>query len=331
MIQIKNVSRIVGISFLTIGLYANAGGMEGGGGNSVVCRNMHGQMVSAEIYDLFEGRALYGYLPKLETEDYKTQARAIAKKLTESSANDFFVTETERILNEVKFLPTDAELIPIDDSGSIIKPSNCDIFQAAIYQANQRIYFDSNIWNLLNETNRAALVSHEVVYAFMRIYDNAKTSVRARQYVSFIYSGQNLLKRWLPAEGEHFEVCKTNYDDPMNNKDTPVTSFYNRVNPDGTWKISFNYFNGLKVLGLTEINSRSPQYGYSWPIALHNVPGGIPGGYGVGLDEKLEVVVDEGWSVANWYLDHDSNSNYLSVQSSGKWNKIYFSCQPINF
>lgn len=89
------------------------GGMEGGGGNSVVCRDSQGKMVSAEIYDLFEGRALYGYLPKEDTSDYKTQARAIAQKLTDASFENFFVAETERILNEVRFLPPNAALVPV--------------------------------------------------------------------------------------------------------------------------------------------------------------------------------------------------------------------------
>jgi len=330
MIQIQKISKMAVITLLMCSTYSYAGGMEGGGGNSVVCRDTQGKAVSAEIYDLFEGRALYGYLPKEDGADYKTQARAIAKKMAEASWDDFFVKETERILSDVRFLPTDAALVPVNDSDSIIKPANCDIFQTAIYQPNQRVYFDSNIWSLLTESNRAALVFHEVIYAYLRTVDWAKTSTRARQYVAFMFSGQNLKTKWFPANGEHFEICKTDPNSPYNDANTPITMFYTRVNPDGTWKISFNYFNGLKVLGATEINTPAPQ-GYSWPIALHNTNGGSPGGSGVGIDGTLELDVDESWSMTNWYLDLDSNSNYVTLQSAGQTNQIYFSCQPVNF
>jgi hypothetical protein len=330
MPQFHKLSKLAALSLLIFATHSYAGGMEGGGGNSVMCRDSQGKMVSAEVYDIFEGRALYGYFPKSDTADYKTQARAIAKKLADASADEFFVKETERILNEVRFLPPDAALVPVTDSGSIIKPANCDVFQTAVYLANQRVYFDSNIWNLLNESNRAALVSHEVIYAYLRNTDGAKTSTRARQYVAFMYSGQNLRPKWQPADGEHYEFCRTDYDNPLNVANAPMTAFYTRVNPDGTWKVSFNYFNGLKVLGATEINSQAPQK-YSWPIALHKFGKGDPGGFGVGLDENLNFDVDEGWIVQNWFLDLDSSNNYVSVQSSGQWNQIYFSCQHYNF
>jgi len=78
----------------------------------------------------------------------------------------------------------------------------------------------------------------------------------------------------------------------------------------------------------TEINSLPPR-GYSWSIALHK--GGSAGADGVGLDENLTFDVDEGWTVTDWYLDNDSDFNYVTVQSDGQSNKIYFSCQPINF
>lgn len=331
MNQILSFSKTLFIVLNLFSCMLYAGGMEGGGGNAVVCRDKHEKLVSAKLYDLFEGQALYGYFPNEILLDYSSQARAIAKKMTEATQDSFFETETERILNDVRFLPPEAALVPIDDSGSIIKPANCDIFQTAIYQPNKRVYFDSNIWNLLTETNRAALITHEVLYAYLRYYDAAKTSLRTRQYVAYLYSGQNLKKIWVPSPGERFEICRTDYDNPSNGTNPQAMIFYSRLNEDGTWKISFKYFNGLKVLGLTEINSNPPGHGYEWPIADHDIQGGGPGGYGVGLSEKLSFEVDEGWSVSDWFLDHDSKNNYVTLQYAGKFNKIYFDCKRINF
>ena len=317
--------------FLACQAHSRSGGMEGAGGNAVICRDSNGKFLSAEVYDLFEGRALYGYKPQIKNLDYRTQARVIARMITETTQDTFFETETERILKDLRFLPSDAALVPIDDSGSIIRPSHCDLFQAAVYLADKRVYFDSTVWSFLTETHRAALISHEVFYAYLRHVDSAITSRRARQYVAYMYSGQSLQKSWIPADGEHFEVCRTDYQNPSNSFATPTLVFYSRLNEDGTWKISFRYFNGLKVLGRTEINSRAPGYGYRWPIASHDLEGGLPGGYGVGLDENLEFDVDEGWSVTNWFLDHDSKNNYVTLKTDGQSRKIYFSCDRVNF
>lgn len=328
MMKMQNYSKLVVLVLLLISSFGYAGGMEGGGGNSVVCRNAQGRMISAELYDLFEGRSLYGYLPKLSTEDFRTQTRKMAEKLYKATGHEFFIDETERVLKEFRLLHPDAQLMPIDDNHSIIKPTNCDIFQTAVYRPNKRVYFDSNIWALLNESNRAALVSHEVIYAFMRSSDKAQNSVRARQYVAFLYSGQEFTDKWSPGE-ESYEVCQTNRQDPHNTPDTPFTAFYTALNPDGSWKILFRYFDGMVVLGKMEINSRAPR-NYEWPIASHDIAEGEPGGGGVGLDETLEVDIDEDWRVSDWYLDQDSNSNYLNIQTSGKWKTIYFSCQRFN-
>ncbi|MBK9321618.1 MAG: hypothetical protein IPM97_01440 [Bdellovibrionaceae bacterium] len=319
---------ITSILCLIVSSISFAGGMEGGGGGAIVCRNTQGQMISAEIFDLFEGRALYGYLPKLDASDYKAQARSIAKEISEAARNSFFINETERVLDEVRFLPPDASLNPINDIGSIIKPSNCEIFQAAFYLPNKRIYFDSTVWSLLNETNRAALIIHEVVYAFLRSSNGDKTSIRARQYVSYLYSGQKLQHKWSEANGEAFEACATSLS-KLNDPDTPRTAFQTRLNPDGTWKISFVSFHGSFVFGKTEINSK-PGVNYSWPISNHQTPDGEPGGGAVPLKGKLTFDVDEGWEVDMLVLDLDSNEHTMLLKIAGDWKWVHFSCNAFN-
>lgn len=326
---------VISIIVLIFAQFSNAG-KESGGGNAVVCKNPQGQLISAEVFDLWEGRSLHGYFPSISPDDYKMQARAMAQKLkTATVYENFFLTETERIINEVRFLSPDAELVPIRDGDSIIKPKNCDVFQTAVYQPNGRVYFDSNIWNLLNETNRAALITHEVLYAFLRSADRAEKSDRARQYVSYLYSGQILRSKWTDNLSEHFEICRSYCENPGSEECLKQrgTVFYTRLNPDGTWKISFDYFNGFKVLGLLEINA--PMEGgntlggeYAWPIASHNL-GGKPGGDGVGFFHKtpLDFDVDEGWSIEDSFLDYDSNYNYLYAKMNGEAYRVPFTCE----
>ncbi|MFN8943791.1 MAG: hypothetical protein ACK5WZ_04110 [Pseudobdellovibrionaceae bacterium] len=144
-----------------------------------------------------------------------------------------------------------------------------------------------------------------------------------------MYSGQNLSKQWVPnyAVSEKFEVCKS---DETNTTTTPALRFYTRLNSDGTWKISFNYFNGLKVIGATEINTPPPSE-YSWPIAHHDFPNGNPFGAGATLNSNLMFEVDEGWKATSWHLDYDTDSNYVVLHTSEGTNQIFFSCQAFNF
>ena len=59
---------------------AELGGMEGGGGKSVVCRNPDGSIKSAEILDLFEGRTIY-QLPYNESpKNWQAQVGALYSK-----------------------------------------------------------------------------------------------------------------------------------------------------------------------------------------------------------------------------------------------------------
>src|SRR4051812_27498074 len=58
---------------------ASGGGMEGGGGTSVICRNSNGSIRTAEILDLYEGRVIY-QLPYQESpKAWKDQALDIFK------------------------------------------------------------------------------------------------------------------------------------------------------------------------------------------------------------------------------------------------------------
>ena len=53
---------------------ADGGAMGGNGGNGVVCNDASGKPISAELLDLYEGRALYGLTYKESTIDHVNQA-----------------------------------------------------------------------------------------------------------------------------------------------------------------------------------------------------------------------------------------------------------------
>ena len=301
--------------------------MEGGGGDAVVCHNSKGELISAQLFDLFEGLALYGENPVESAESFQLQAKEIAQVLSSVSSNDFFVRETERIIENFRLLPKDTTLNPVHDSNSIIKPANCDLFQAALYDSSGRVFVDSRIWELLSETHRAALISHEVIYAYFRLSEMAKTSRRARRYVSYLYSGKSLAPKPKWSGSSPSESCLSEEIDMYTGN--PRAAFRTTLLPDGRWQVVFDFFMGFSTIGSTILISNPPA-GYSWPIAEHDAKGGSPGGPGVGLDLDLKADIDEGWRVVSWYLDQDSSLNYVTLETHEWTRKIYFKCTSWN-
>ncbi len=304
------------------------GPITSGGGTAVVCRDAQGRPISAELFDFFEGRALFGYEQLPTTIEYRMQAQMWADRLVMSSRKVFIRSEVDRIINEAKFLPSYTSLNPVYDVDSIIKPNPpCGLFQAAVYLSDGRVYFDSTIWNLLSENNRAGLIAHEALYSFFRQAENAKTSGRTRQYVAYTF-GRNPLYDVEPPllPGERFEACSTHFSD-RNKPNTPITHFHTRLNFDGTWSLYFYDFNGKSVLGRTEIRG-VPTGGYSWPISGHATPGGRPGGPAESIHSPLSTAVDEGWRVNSLLRDLDSDEHMMILstpEDPGSW--VYFKCQ----
>lgn len=161
-----------------------------GGGNAVVCRNTKGRIKSAEVLDLFEARVLYGLtIPKTAETSVDLAERHIGFA---GHLNPLYFMELERdfqrVVKNAKVLPPDIGLRPIDDSFSPALPKNCAIEQLAAYQINNELYIDGEIWQALDETNRAALYIHESIYKAMRSF-GAKNSVRSRKITGYLLSG----------------------------------------------------------------------------------------------------------------------------------------------
>ena len=312
-----------------------AGPITSSGGNAVLCKNSQGEYSTAKVFDLYEGEALYGYKPQLSKDNYLVQARAFAKHLSDS-ANDsaysqFFIDEMERVISEMKLLPNDVALTPVNDSDSVIKPKNCDVFQAAIYVTDKSVYFDSNVWSLLNDTHRAALLSHEVLYAFLRWVDGATTSKRTRQYVSFVFAGNKLQPLWKPTyiPGTMEEYCATISTSPSPYNAPPI-SLRTRLNNDNSWSISIENIGGMTSLGKTEITG-VPSQDYSWPIQEHQ-NGVTTDGSGVTLNSvSVAMPLYEGLELGRIFLAKHHDQHALPYVLNGKNNTVYFSCQVVHY
>lgn len=176
---------ILGLVTLGAMAHASAGGVDGGGGKSIVCRDGAGSIKSAEVLDLYEGRIMFG-LNIQETND--PMASQIKKALNNIPANSRGLIEVyvNQIQKNMKITPEGTQLSPIDDSFEVIAPSGCSAEQTANYYNDKMILVSGDIWVSLSETGKAALVLHEAVYASNRLV-GATNSRQSRHIVANIF------------------------------------------------------------------------------------------------------------------------------------------------
>lgn len=195
------------------------GGMDGGGGNAVVCRDNDGRVTRAKLLDLFEGEALDGLIPQKFDENlsFEEIAKLVAKIIDEGGGGDSIsgVTTTtsggvitkkttlitpprssdsitrwvDFIIKRYRVLPEEIGLDPIPDSGHFIFPRNCMIEQLAVYKDDtSQIFFVNDIWKALDKTHKAALLVHEALYKNLRSLQESNSD-RTRKVVALAFSG----------------------------------------------------------------------------------------------------------------------------------------------
>ena len=87
----------------------------------------------------------------------------------------------------MEMLPSVVGLKLTEDMGNIIIPKTCELAQLINYRNDGKIYVDSDLWNLLAPTDKAAILVHEVIYYYLRIYSEPD-SFRARKMVANLFS-----------------------------------------------------------------------------------------------------------------------------------------------
>jgi len=183
---------IGGLMALGIVANAKAGGVDGGGGKSIVCRNSAGNITSTEILDLYEGRVMFG---KNITETAEPMAVQIKNALNQIPAYSRGLIEVyvNQVQKNMKIAPAGTKLLPIDDSFEVIAPKDCSVEQAANYYNDKLILVSGDIWANLTETGKAALILHEAVYASNRLV-GATNSRQSRHIVANIFDPST---RWV--------------------------------------------------------------------------------------------------------------------------------------
>lgn len=189
--------------------FAKAGGMEGGGGKSVVCRSSSGKIRSAEVLDLFEGRAVYQLSYKEKSTPWKTQGTNIIRTSGVPTWTDpaEIAVWFDNASKNLVILPKGVALQPVDDSlEPIIPPKGCSVEQTVNYQSDNRILVNGEIWAAMSETQKAALVLHEATYRHLRNYSETD-SRRARHFVAYLFSGGTVQNTWPDGSNDAPVIC----------------------------------------------------------------------------------------------------------------------------
>jgi hypothetical protein len=168
----------------------------GNGGDGVVCRDSTGTVQSIEQLDYFEGRVLRALYPDLGSPQLSV-AEKVSMALGRLSNLDperyfQYSTEFSNFFSNVQWV-RGVNLVDIPDYGELpIDPTNCKIEQLAIQRkpeipGDKRYVINGDLWDLMNNDTKAALVLHEVIYrdAITRGHTN---SMRVRYFNTIISS-----------------------------------------------------------------------------------------------------------------------------------------------
>jgi hypothetical protein len=175
---------------------AHAGNDTGNGGNSIVCLDAQGKIRSAELLDLYEARVMRGIVPNLGSlsVSYPEKVEMALKRLERLSplrAAKYrgWIADFER---DSLFLPG-VTLVEVPDSDHIVVPDGCKRMQLIVQKApsfpeDKRFTISKDIWDYLDNDNRAAAVLHEAIYREGFEENHHANSVASRYFNSIIVS-----------------------------------------------------------------------------------------------------------------------------------------------
>ena len=173
-----------------------AGDKVGNGGGLWTCSSNH-NLTQGMLVDLYEAEEEFSL--QLISTNQLDPIKIVHERndFIKNNLPQFFYRWDQKLsesLNKIHFV--NSELTIVDDALYRIKPLSSTCFEGWIYTqfanyTNQdQILIREDLWKnqLLNPIHKAALIWHEVIYAWLREEFQDKDSVRARQIVGIIFS-----------------------------------------------------------------------------------------------------------------------------------------------
>ncbi|WPU63508.1 hypothetical protein [Peredibacter starrii] len=166
-------------------LRALAAGEKGNGGYSIVCRDANGLIASAELLDTYEGRLLYKKTYSVDLNSVEELVRVAQDRVRKyvlfaSKLNK----EIDLIEKNLVFIPEGHELESTEDAFPVIKKKGCEFEQLANYTEAGEVFVSQEIFNRIDNLNRAALILHEAIYSIRRKALGETTSQNTRRLVA---------------------------------------------------------------------------------------------------------------------------------------------------
>ena len=220
---------------INLSVLAGGGGMDGGGGRGVICRDSKKKIVSAEILDFYEGRFQYGLQIPISNEAMDSQIEKAELKYKQGTRVDLNYL-SRSVYKHFKFLPKSTKLAFIDDSHELILPKKCQIEQVANFVNPNLILIDSEIWSKFDNTNKAALVLHETLYWRERI-NGAKDSRRSRLINANLFAENIFFEDVYEGIPKEALTCFA-YSKKLSEPNNQITIFY-AFRTEDTWSLQF--------------------------------------------------------------------------------------------
>lgn len=238
----KMISALMLIMMIPGIVMANAK-VVGNGGVVVACKGVSGEIEKVELYDLYEGRALLG-VNQIETgADFVEEARAKLKVfnslMADSEWGNVVFANLNHIAKNLYMLPPGVGLKLTEDMASILIPKKCEFAQLINYRNDGKIYVDSDLWNLMSDTGKAAAMVHETIYYYLRQHSERDSS-RVRKAVTYLMGNVPMEK---VLSDDNSMRCESDRGDTM----------FNVVTINGETKGEFERLNNQYMISRSEV------------------------------------------------------------------------------
>lgn len=193
------VSALAASLMASPGVFASEGAI-GNGGGAWVCQNADalGTLRWAQLVDLYEARTEFGLIQQeMGERNYHEIIDLIRMKLFSVDKGFYEGIQKQLETVEPNLVFVDADLEIVDDALYRIRPSKKECLggtisyvQLANYTNYGKILIQKGVFEdpRLGEVDKAALMIHEAVYAYLRERFQEKDSVCARRIVGLLFS-----------------------------------------------------------------------------------------------------------------------------------------------
>lgn len=176
-----------------------AGVEHGNGGGSVVCRAADGSITSVELLDFYEQRQLLNLTRDMGPAgtSYKDKIHYVLDRHADLAPYraKSWGEQADNFESEAVFL-SGVVFDQLHDTGDIFIPSACTFEQVVVQQEptlprDKRFKVNKDLWDRLDDENKAGLVLHEVIYREAITYGH--TDSIATRYVNGLWSAAGVI------------------------------------------------------------------------------------------------------------------------------------------